>query len=207
MKILHLDAGLFPGQSASRQLSQQLVERLLEQYPQATTVYRDLISEPVGHLDAEILQAAGTSEEARTERQHVEVALSEALLEELFAADILVIGAPMYNFSIPSQLKAWIDRVAQAGRTFRYTENGPEGLVQGKRVYLASARGGVYSTPEMAGLEHQESFLRTVLGFMGMTDVYTIRAEGLALGDEERQTALTQAAQDIAGLEQAAAAS
>ncbi|RUO34226.1 FMN-dependent NADH-azoreductase [Aliidiomarina sanyensis] len=197
MKILHIETGLFEGQSVSRQLSQKIVDRLVAKHPDAQVITRDLIKTPIAHLDAEILLAGGTDEAQRTERQRIESALTETLLEELFAADVIVLGAPMYNFSVPSQLKAWIDRIAQAGRTFQYTEAGPEGLVTGKRVYLASARGGIYSEGAAAAMEHQESFLTTVFGFLGMTDVTIVRAEGVNLGEEARTASIAKASDTI----------
>lgn len=200
MNILHLQTGLFGDQSVSRQLSDKIVARLQQENPAATVIDRDLINTPISHLDAEILLAGGAEAEQRTEKQQVELALTETLLEELFAADVLVIGAPMYNFSIPSQLKAWLDRIAQAGRTFRYTENGPEGLVKGKKVYIASARGGIYSEGAAAAMEYQESYLKTILGFIGVDDITIIRAEGVNLSPEARTQAIEVASQEISAL-------
>jgi FMN-dependent NADH-azoreductase len=126
--------------------------------------------------------------------QRKENELSEKLVSQFLAADVIVVGAPMYNFSVPSQLKAWIDRVAQAGRTFKYTEKGPVGLAAGKTVIVASSRGGMYSTnPALAALDHQESYLKTVFGFFGITDVRFVRAEGVAMGEEAKKTALEAA--------------
>ena len=134
-----------------------------------------------------------------TEAQRAENALSEQLVSQFLAAEVIVIGAPFYNFSIPTQLKAWIDRLAQPGRTFRYTEKGPEGLAKGKTVIVASTRGGVYSTSEGGqAMEHQESYLKVVMGFFGITDVRIVRAEGLAMGDDARATALSAARADMA---------
>ena len=128
--------------------------------------------------------------------QKRENAVSEALVSQFLAADVIVIGAPLYNFSIPSQLKSWIDRIAQAGRTFTYTDKGPKGLAGGKTVIVASTRGGVYSTSEGGrAMEHQESYLQTVFGFLGITDVRFVRAEGLAMGDAVKAQALAAAAQ------------
>ena len=200
MKILHVNAGLFGDNSVSTQLTAKLVERLKADYPGADVVSRDVASTPVSHLDAEILMAASTDEASRSERQVNELAMTEALLEEVFAADILVIGAPMYNFTIPSQLKAWFDRVAQAGRTFRYTENGPEGLLTDKKAYIASARGGFYSAGEAAALDHQESYLTTMLGFVGISDVTVVRAEGLNISDSQRQESIQAASKNIDAL-------
>lgn len=200
MKILHVNAGLFGENSVSSQLSAKLIARLKADYPGGEVITRDVASTPTSHLDAEILLAAGTEEASRTERQVQELAITETLLEELFAADILVIGAPMYNFAIPSQLKAWFDRVAQAGRTFRYTENGPEGLLLNKKAYIASARGGFYSQGEAAAFDHQESYLTTILGFFGITDVTMVRAEGLNISDSQRQESIQAASKNIDAL-------
>ncbi|WP_258806639.1 FMN-dependent NADH-azoreductase [Pseudidiomarina sp. CB1] len=185
MNILHLDSGLFVDQSVSRKLSKQIVERVKGDTD--TVVYRDLVTNAVPHLDAATLLAE-------------ENPLTEELLAELFAADVLVIGAPMYNFTIPTQLKAWFDRVLKAGTTFKYTEQGPEGLLKGKKVYIASGRGGIYSEGAAAAMDHQESYLRNALAFIGITDVTVIRAEGVNLGEEPRQQALQAADEAIAEL-------
>ena len=130
-----------------------------------------------------------------------DLAIGGAYIDDLFAADIIVIGAPMYNFSIPTQLKGWIDRVCVAGRTFRYGANGPEGLVKGKKVFIASTRGNVYTGDSpAAGLDHQESYLRGVLGFIGLIDVTIVRAEGLNLGEEAKAAAVAQAKAQIEAL-------
>src|SRR5690606_19862865 len=159
MNILHLDSGLFAGQSVSRKLGAQLVERLQAQNPGSVVIHRDLIANAPAHLDGNLLLAGGKAVAERTPYEQEQLALTQQFLDELFAADVLVIGAPMYNFSIPSQLKAWIDRIAQAGKTFRYTADGPEGLVKGKKAYVVSSRGGVYSEGPAIAMEHQESYL------------------------------------------------
>lgn len=200
MKILHVTAGLFGDNSVSTQLSGKLVERLKKDFNSAEVTVRDVASAPVSHLDAEILMAASTDESDRSPRQNEELAMTEALLDEVFAADVLVIGAPMYNFTIPSQLKAWFDRVAQAGRTFRYTENGPEGLLTNKKAYIASARGGFYAEGEAAALDHQESYIKTMLGFVGITDVTVVRAEGVNISDSQRESSIQAASKDIDAL-------
>jgi FMN-dependent NADH-azoreductase len=138
--------------------------------------------------------------------QIAENTISEALVQQFLAADVIVVGAPLYNFSIPSQLKAWIDRVAQAGRTFKYTDKGPVGLAGGKVVIVASTRGGMYSTSEGGrAMEHQESYLQTVFGFFGVTDVRIVRAEGLAMGEAGKAQALASADSDIKSATQQAA--
>jgi FMN-dependent NADH-azoreductase len=201
MKLLHIDSSPLNGASASRKLTKAIVGQWEQTHPETTVAYRDLGAQPPAHLDAEILATRGAKPEALSQTQRDEQALTEELLNELFAADVIVIGAPMYNFSVPTQLKAWIDRVAQAGRTFRYTERGPEGLLHGKKVIIASSRGGAYSSPELSrALDFQEDYLKAVLGFLGITDVTIVRAEGLAMGEAERDRAFATAYREIAGL-------
>lgn len=186
MNILHIDSGIFVEQSVSRKLSRDIVNHLTQQ-GKVNVTHRDLVVNSVPHLDAETLLADNNP-------------LSAEIISEVQAADVLVIGAPMYNFTIPTQLKAWLDRVLKAGVTFKYTEQGPVGLLQGKTAYIASGRGGVYSQGEAAALDHQESYLRNALAFIGITDVHVVRAEGLNLGEEPRQQALAAAEQAIAAL-------
>jgi FMN-dependent NADH-azoreductase len=202
--ILHIDASPQGSTSISRQLTAATVARLKAAHPRALVTHRDLIATPISHLGAELLgvmrptpgAVPSDSVSARTE-----LAQTEELLKEFLAADVVVIGAPMFNFSIPSQLKAWIDRVVQAGRTFRYTQDGPVGLAGGKKVIIVSSRGGVYSgTPYETALDHQEAYLRAVLNFIGITEVSCIRAEGVALSPEKRREALASAERDIAAL-------
>lgn len=186
MKILHIDSGIFVEQSVSRKISRDIVAHLTKQQ-QADVIHRDLVVNSVPHLDAETLLAS-------------ENPLSDELIAEVQAAEVLVIGAPMYNFTIPTQLKAWLDRVLKAGVTFKYTEQGPQGLLKGKTAYIASGRGGIYSKGDAAALDHQESYLRNALAFIGITDVHVIRAEGVNLGDEPRQQALAAAEEAVAEL-------
>ncbi len=190
MKLLHIDASITGEKSVSRLLSASIVNRL--QQAQALEVtYHNLDAEPVAHLSSATLSGQNAAESEAGQR----------FLEEFKAADIIVIGAPMYNFSVPSQLKAWIDRIAVSGQTFRYTENGPVGLAGGKRVIVASVRGGVYSdTSGLAALDHQESYLRTVFGFLGITDIEFIRAEGVNMGQEKAADAIAQAQKTIQAL-------
>ncbi len=204
MNILHLDSGLFAEQSLTRKLAAKLVHSLRARHPENRLVYRDLTAQPPAHLDATILLAAGKAESERSAYEQEQVALGKTLLDELFAADVLVIGAPMYNFTIPSQLKAWLDRVLQAGTTFRYTANGPEGLVKGKRAYIVSSRGGIYSSGPTAAMEHQESYLLAALAFIGITDVEVIRMEGVAMGEELKAKALQEAEARVKGAETSA---
>lgn len=202
MTILRIDSSSLGAASVSRLLTDHIVAALIAADPAATVVTRDLAAAPPAHLDAEALPVVkfGKTDDL-TPRQRAEQALTNELVEELLAADTVVIGAPMYNFSIPSQLKAWIDRVAQPGRTFRYTETGPVGLAGGRKVYIASSRGGRYAgTPFETALDHQEAYLRAVLGFFGITDPVVIRAEGVALGPDARAAAIAAADAEIARL-------
>ena len=204
MNILHIDASPLGSASISRQLTAAVVERLTQDFPAAAVKHRDLIETPIAHLSGELLQvlrpapgSAPPSEPAVL----AEATLTDALITELLGADVVVIGAPMFNFSIPSQLKAWIDRVAQAGRTFRYSAAGPEGLAVGKKVIVVSTRGGFYAgTAYEAAMDHQEAYLRTVLNFLGMKDVIYVRAEGMAVSAEKKQEAIESASRQIADL-------
>ncbi|MDR3534184.1 MAG: FMN-dependent NADH-azoreductase [Rhodopila sp.] len=207
-KILQIDSSPLGDASASRRLTASIVESLRRAAPDAVVQHRDLAAAPPAHLSGQVLQAMTSSQpEALTEAQRHERNLTDALVEEFLAADIVVIGAPMYNFSVPTQLKAWIDRIAQAGKTFKYTENGPVGLAGSKRVVIASSRGGAYAgNATLQALDHQEAYLRTVLGFVGITDITVVRAEGLAMGDASRVQALAQAQTQIDALSLRAAA-
>jgi FMN-dependent NADH-azoreductase len=205
MKLLHVDASILGAGSVSRVLSAEIVDaerrRHRAGHPEGLEVtYRDLGAAPVAHLSGAHLAAAQGAVPEAADLQH-DLAAGQEALEEFLAADIVVVGAPMYNFGIPSQLKAWIDRLAVAGKTFRYTENGPEGLAGGKRVIVASSRGGYYGpdTP-IAFLDHQETYLRGIFGFFGITDVTFIRAEGLALGPEHRAKSIEAAKAEVARL-------
>jgi FMN-dependent NADH-azoreductase len=169
-------------------------------HPNAEVIYRDLVAEPIRHLSGEYMAAVRGGPVA-SPALTAELAVGNAYIDELFAADIIVIGVPMYNFSIPTQLKAWIDRVCIAGRTFKYDENGVEGLLKGKKVFIASAQGGFYASESpMAFLDHQEAYLRGVLGFIGLTDVTVIRAEGINLGEEVKAASVAKAKAEIAAL-------
>ncbi len=188
MKLLHIDSSILGDASASRQLSRSLVQAWQAAEPAAQVSYRDLASDARSHLSAASLVAGGTPAELRDAAQKHEVELAEFTLNEFLAADAIVIGAPMYNFSVPTQLKAWIDRVAVAGKTFAYDENGPKGLAGGKKVIIASTAGGIHAG-QPSGQAH-EAYLVQVLNFLGITDIEIVRAEGLAYGDEPRATAL-----------------
>lgn len=196
MKLLHIDSSILGDNSASRQLSAELVAAWTAAEPGAKVTYRDLAADAISHLSSASLVAAGTPAELRDAAQKHEAALGEKSIEEFLAADAIVIGAPMYNFSIPSQLKAWIDRIAVAGKTFRYTESGPEGLAGGKKVIIVSTAGGIHAG-QPTGVAH-ENYLELVLKFLGITDIEVVRAEGLAYGDEPRRNAIAGAQASIA---------
>jgi FMN-dependent NADH-azoreductase len=202
MKLLHLDSSVLGPHSVSRQVSAAIVDRLQEATPSLDIVYRDLTETPLAHLSGSHLAAAqGAPAPAEL---GPDLAASAAVLDEFLAADIVVIGAPMYNFTIPSQLKAWIDRILVAGKTFSYGANGPQGLAGGKRVIVAISRGGYYGagTPAAVG-EHLETYLRWVFGFIGVTNPEFIFADGIQVGPEHREKAVAGALQAANGLQAA----
>ena len=196
MKLLHIDSSILGDNSASRQLSAELVAAWVAAEPGVEVIYRDLAADAISHLSSASLVAAGTPAEMRDAAQKHEAALGETSIEEFLAADAIVIGAPMYNFSVPSQLKAWIDRIAVAGKTFRYTESGPVGLAGGKKGIIVSTAGGIHAG-QPTGVAH-ENYLQLVLNFLGITDIEVVRAEGLAYGDEPRRNAIAGAQASIA---------
>ena len=197
MQLLHIDSAITGDQSVSRQLTASTVAAWVASHPGTQVQYLDLAKDAPSHLSAESL-GFRTGQAAESEVERRENALSEALVSQFLAADVVVIGAPFYNFTIPTQLKAWIDRLAQVGRTFKYTEKGPVGLAGGKTVIVALSRGGVYSTSEGGrAMEHQESYLQTIFGFFGVTDVRFVRAEGVGMGPEARAKALETAESEI----------
>jgi len=182
MKIVHIDSSALGSYSVSRQLTADIVAELKHGTPDATVNYRDLAAQPLTHWSP----VADANDPAAV--------AGNAMLEEFLAADVVVIGAPMYNFGIPSQLKAWHDRVLVAGKTFRYGANGPEGLAGGKRVIVASSRGGFYGEGTgRAAVDFQEPYLRAVFAFIGVSDIEIVRAEGVAVGDEQKSAALKSA--------------
>lgn len=198
MKLLHIDSSVLADNSVSRKLTAQIVNEWKANHEGTTVDYLDLASAAPSHLSADSLGFRLGADANLSDVQKHENTISEALVTQFLAADVVVVGAPLYNFSIPSQLKAWIDRVAQAGRTFKYTDKGPQGLAGGKVVIVASTRGGLYSTSEGGrAMEHQESYLQTVFGFFGIADVRIVRAEGLAMGDVGKEKALASATSDI----------
>jgi FMN-dependent NADH-azoreductase len=198
-KILVLEASLFPAEmSASRRVTELVVARLAATNTSATIVRRDLAADPLNHVGFDLMSGSMTPAEGRSESQAKAVATSDALIAELFAADVIVIGAPMYNFTIPSTLKAWIDNIAIGGKTFRYTPEGrPEGLVTGKRVFVVASRGGVYGAGPTVAFNFQDPYLRTALGLLGMTDVTVITAEQQKMGPDAQAEGLAQAQRQI----------
>jgi len=197
MQLLHIDSSITGDHSVSRQLTARTVAAWVGLYPDSRVQYLDLALLAVPHLVGDSLGFCGVHSSA-TRVQRGENLLTEALLSQFLEADVVVIGAPMYNFSIPTQLKAWIDRVAQVGRTFYYTEQGAKGLAGGKTVIVALSRGGVYSTSEEGrAMEHQQSYLQTVLNFFGISDVRFLLVEGVAMGSIAKATALASAECDI----------
>jgi FMN-dependent NADH-azoreductase len=197
MDLLHIDSSVLGANSASRALSAEIVERQRVLHPGLKVTHRDLAADSALHLSPAHLAAwqGGAVDDVLL---GADIKKGGGYLEELVAADIVVIGAPMYNFSIPSQLKAWIDRIVVAGKTFRYGASGAEGLLLNKKVFIASSRGNVYAPGSpAAALEHHENYLTGVLGFIGLTDVTVVRAEGLAFGPEAREAAMLNARKTI----------
>lgn len=192
-KILRLDTSVFSEQGSSSRLNHAVTEKLEHLFGQVEVCHRDLAREPLPHFSADVITALNTSAEERTDEQTRLKALADELIDELFAADILVVAAPMYNFGIPSTLKAWIDYVARAGVTFRYTAEGPEGLVKGKTLYLVTTRGGIHKDQET---DSEIPFLQTYFRFLGITDIRTIYAEGLAMARKDEQFAAALASVD-----------
>jgi len=198
MKLLHIDSSILSANSTSRLLTAEIVAAWKAAHPDTTVEYLDLAANAPSHFGADALGIKTGVQAQPTEAQQRENALSEQLVSQFLASDVIVVGAPLYNFSVPTQLKAWIDRLAQIGRTFKYTDKGPVGLAGGKTVIVASTRGGIYSTSEGGqAMEHQESYLKVIFGFFGITDVRFVRAEGVAMGDEARGKALAAARADI----------
>jgi len=194
MNILQVNSSARRENSFSTRLADRIVARLRDANPDAAVTVRDLTAEPHPVLDEAALTALFTPAAQRTAQQAARVALDDALIAQLQAADVVVLGVPMYNFGVPVQLKNWIDAISRAGTTFRYTEKGPEGLLKGKKVYVALARGGRYrNTPA----DTQVPYLSTVLGFLGMTDVRYVYAEGLAMGAEAERDAIATAHREI----------
>ena len=201
MNILHLDASAAGADTSySRRASAAIVAALRERSPEATLTRRDLAAEPLPHIEGSLRVSWAVEPDRRTAEHLAAIARSEGLIAELKAADVVVIGAPMYNFSVPSTLKAWIDHVVIAGQTFRYVDGRPQGLLSGKRALLALASGGIYSEGPAAAFDFELPYLRRVLGFIGIADVQAIRVEGVARGPDAAADSLAAAIGTIATL-------
>jgi FMN-dependent NADH-azoreductase len=188
MKILQIKSSVFNGNGQSSHLADEFVARLREQHPETRLTHRDLVADPVPHLDGARAGAFFAKPEERSAEQRAVIAYSDALIDELRRADVLVLGLPMYNFGVPSQLKAWFDHIARAGVTFKYTEKGAVGLLTGKKAYVFATRGGVYGEHDA-----QTEFVRQFLGFIGIANVEFVYAEGLAISPESRNNSLAAA--------------
>lgn len=196
MNILHIDASASDSAAShTRRLSSELVARLKTANPGARIVYRDLVANQLPHVDMTI-RHAWTAENTGDTKLAETMSRSKALVDELKAADVVVVGSPMYNFTVPSTLKAWVDHVAIAGQTFSYTAEGPRGLLNGK-VYLVLSSGGIYSQGPFAAYDHLSTYLTAIFNFLGILDVEVIRAEGIAYGPEQDQAAMASAAHKI----------
>lgn len=188
--LLHIHSSANLQNSTSRQVGGQLVQHLQQTHPGLKVTERDLARQPLPHIDEGFIKVL------YSQPDHPNLQLSNQLVDELLGADAIVLEAAMYNFGIPSTLKAWIDHVARAGRTFSYQDGKPKGLLEGKKVYLVLGSGGVYSSGALQALDFQEPYLRSVLGFLGLTDVEVLRIEGTAMGKTEQ--ALQDAREKIA---------
>lgn len=194
-KLLAIQTSLFGPEGGSSRLVQQFVDNWMHQHPQGRAIVRDLGSKPVPHLDAATFHAFATPEDARTPDQQAAARFSESLIEELIEADVLVLGVPMYNLGVPSTLRAYFDQLGRAGITFRYSENGPVGLVGDKPTFVMVTRGGVY------GEDHpQGQYIRQFLGLLGIKNIEFVHAEGLAMGADTRDRVMQQATDAIARL-------
>ncbi len=194
-RILVIESSARQQGSVSRELTQQFIANWQTAHSADQIQVRDLAAEPVPHLDATLLGGWMTPSEQQSDAEKAALARSNQLTDELLAADVLVLAAPMYNFAIPSTLKAWLDHVLRAGVTFKYTDTGPQGLLTGKRAFVLTARGGIYAG---SGLDHQEPYLRQALAFIGIHDVQFIHAEGLNMGAEFSEKGLAQAKAKLA---------
>ena len=199
IKILHIDSSILGASSITRDLTATIIDAMRTRNANVEIEYLDLVEDPISHMDGAV--AAGFRPNVKTEFDAAalhEKDTSDRLVAQFLASDVIVIGAPMYNFSVPTQLKAWLDRIAQPGKTFKYTETGPIGLADGKRVIIASGRGGFYLEGPLVQLDFQESYLKAFFGFLGIHDVRFVRAEGASRGEEIRQKGIASAKAAIA---------
>jgi FMN-dependent NADH-azoreductase len=193
MSILLVTSSPRGAASHSTRIATELAQKLLAADPTNTLVVRDLVANPLPHIDTDYATGIYTPAESRTPRQAEVVGVSDAVLDELFAADTVILATGFINFNISSTLKSWVDHVARSGKTFAYGESGPKGLVTGKKVYIVLASGGIYSEGAAVQFDHAIPYLRSVLGFIGMTDIDVIRIEGVAKGPEAVTEALAKA--------------
>ena len=196
-KVLKINSSLYSQDGQSSQLARQFVDALRDRDPGLVLVERDLAREPIPHLDAARFQAFLAKPEERTAGQQAVAAFSDELIDELRRADVIVLGLPMYNFGVPSQLKAWFDHIARAGETFRYTATGPVGLLTGKKAYVFATRGGAYAG---TARDTQTTYVRDFLGFLGISDVEFVYAENLAISPDHREASLALARAAIQNL-------
>lgn len=190
--LLHIDTSPRVAGSVSRQLTASFVARWRGEHPGGRVIVRDLASTVLPHVSEALIGAYYTPPDRRSAEQEATIALSDQLVDEVLAADVIVIGAPMHNFGVTSSLKAWVDHVARAGRTFKYTEQGPVGLVNGKRAVVVITRGGIFSEGPYQAFDFQTPYIKGVLGFIGITDVELVLAEGLSLGEEGANQAIAR---------------
>ncbi len=193
MKLLHIDSSILGAHSASREIGAAWVDAWRRSHVDGRVAYRDLATAPLTHLTADVAMARSAPDDITDDVLRARVDEDEKIISEFLDADVVVIGAPMYNFSLPSQLKAWIDRIVVAGRTFKYEATRPVGLAGGKKIVIISTRGGVHSAGPSASFDHQESYLQTIFAFIGVTDIEFIRAEGLHMGAEKRAASMSAA--------------
>ncbi|WP_279350152.1 FMN-dependent NADH-azoreductase [Erythrobacter litoralis] len=196
MQILRIDSATTGEQSISQQLTEKLVQHFQEKHPDAKLVERHLGDNPLAHINSITTKAIRTPPETHEDAVLAAYPEERAVLDEFLDSDIVIVGAPMYNFSIPSQLKAWIDRLGVPGVTFKYSESGPEGLAGGRKIVIASARGGTYENDSMA--ENQESLLKTFFGFIGIDDVHIVRVQNAGFGPDAIKEGLAKADEEIA---------
>ena len=198
MQILRIDSATTGEQSVTRKLTDLITQHFTEAHPNAKVIHRDLVDNPLAHIDPITTKALRTPPETHDEAVAAAYPDQRAVLDEFLASDIVLVGAPMYNFTIPSQLKAWLDRLGVPGTTFKYSESGPEGLAGGRKVVIASSRGGEYDNDQMA--ENQESLLKTFFGFIGVDDLHFVRVEKTGFGPDAIEQGLADAKGEIAKL-------
>lgn len=198
--LLHVDSSARFSGSITRQLSAAYAEQWQAKNAGGRIIRRDLANDNLPHISEALIGAFFTPEDKRSAEQQGIIALSDKLVDELFAADTVVIGMPMYNFAPPSAFKAWIDHICRAGRTFKYGENGPVGLLTGKRAIVILSRGGVYAEGPAQPLDFQTNYIKSVLGFVGITDIELVIAEGVSMGEEKAKQAISQAQEKISAV-------